>query len=196
MNATNVHIKDKILLAALPDVPFDGWTEACLENAAQKAGYDAAMVRSVFPRGVLDAAAHLSGWANSKMLDALKNVDLSSLKIRERIALAVRTRLDVLEDYKEAERLALSLWVRPLRKFEAAKLVWATADVIWNWAGDTSTDYNYYTKRALLSGVITSTTLFWLTDNSKDSHETSAFLDRRIENVMSIGKIVGKMKAA
>lgn len=55
------------------------------------------------------------------MLDALKKPDPASLKVRERIALAVRVRFELLEPYREAERLAIAYWMRPFRKFEGAR---------------------------------------------------------------------------
>ena len=196
MSQTNQDIKDNILIAALPNVPFDGWTQSMIEMAAVAAGYKIEMARSVFPRGAMDVAAHLSDWANREMLKKLAQQDPLSLKVRQKIAVAVRERLEVLAPYKEAERLALALWARPFHKLEGMKLVWKTADVIWNWAGDTATDYNRYTKRTLLCGVITSTTLFWLGDTSPNAVDTSGFLDRRIENGLGIGKIVGRFKTA
>lgn len=194
--ASNETIKDKIIESALPDVPFDGWTADVLERAAIAAGYEAAMVTAVFPKGVKDAVIYFSHWADKQMLDALKKTDPASLKVRERIALAVRVRFEQLEPYREAERLAIAYWMRPFRKYEGVKLVWKTADVIWDWAGDTATDYNHYTKRGLLSGVLTSTALFWLNDQSPARVDSWAFLDRRIENVLSVGKIVGRFKTA
>ncbi len=194
--ANNETIKDKIIESALPDVPFDGWTAEVLERAAIAAGYEAAMVTAVFPKGVKDAVIYFSHWADRQMLDALKKTDPASLKVRERIALAVRVKFERLEPYREAERLAIAYWMRPFRKFEGARLVWKTADVIWDWAGDTATDYNHYTKRALLSGVLTATALFWLNDHSAGQKDSWAFLDRRIENVLSVGKIVGRFKTA
>ena len=192
----NKAIKDSIVQNALPDVPFDGWTDQVLERAAVAAGYDASMVQAVFPRGVRDALLHFSGWVDGLMLDQLKGVDPSAMKIRERVAFAVRTRFEVLEEYREAERLAIAYWMRPFRKIDGAKIVWKTADVIWLWAGDTSTDYNHYTKRALLSGVLTSTAFFWLNDQSAERKDSWAFLSRRIDNVLSVGKIVGRFKTA
>lgn len=194
--ASNETIKDKIIESALPDVPFDGWTADVLERAAIAAGYEAAMATAVFPKGVKDAVTYFSHWADKQMLDALKKTDPASLKVRECIALAVRLRFERLEPYREAERLAIAYWMRPFRKFEGARLVWKTADVIWNWAGDTTTDYNYYTKRGLLCGVLTATALFWLNDHSARQKDSWAFLDRRIENVLSVGKIVGRFKTA
>lgn len=196
MREDNSTIKNAILEQALPDVPFDGWTMAVLERAAEQAGYKAAMVVAVFPAGVKDAVAYLSYWADARMIQRLEAQKNPPQRIRDKIALAVRTRLEILAPYKEAERLAVAYWMRPLRKWEGAKLVWKTADAIWGWAGDTATDYNRYTKRGLLSGVLTATTLFWLTDRSPQSQDSWAFLDRRIENVMGIGKIVGRLKKA
>jgi ubiquinone biosynthesis protein COQ9 len=192
----NQTIKDKILQNALPDVPFDGWTNDVLERAAEKAGFKVEMVNAVFPRGLRDAIVHFSRWTDNRMVDELKKTDVLRLKVRERIALAVRTRFEILEETREAERLAIAYWVRPFRKIEGAKLVWKTADAIWIWAGDTATDYNHYTKRALLSGVITSTAFFWLNDHSSGNADSWAFLDRRIDNVLSVGKIVGRFKTA
>lgn len=192
----NNNIKDKILQSALQDIPFDGWTDEVLARAAGAAGYNPDMVQAVFPHGVRDAIAHFSGWANDRMLQKLKQTDSSTLKIRERVALGVRARFEALESHREAERLAIAYWMRPFRKIEGAKLVWKTADVIWQWAGDTATDYNHYTKRALLSGVLTSTALFWLNDASTGRKDSWSFLERRIDNVLSVGKIVGRFKTA
>lgn len=196
MRKDNANIKSAILECALPDVPFDGWTMDVLERAAKTLGYESGMVVSVFPSGLKDALTYLSHWADDKMLERLRLSKNQPPRIRDKISLAVRTRLEILAPHKEAERLAIAYWMRPLRKFEAARLVWKTADVIWNWAGDTATDYNRYTKRGLLSGVITATTLYWLSDTSPDGRDSWSFLDRRIDNVLSVGKIVGRLKTA
>lgn len=196
MNASNTIIKNRIIEAALPNIAFDGWTMATLTKAAIEAGYSQAMVISVFPAGEKDAIRHFSTMADEWMVHALKGTNPVSLRVRDRVTLAVRKRLEALESYKEAEKLAVAYWMRPFRKFEGVKLVWKTADVIWQWAGDTATDYNRYTKRGLLSGVLTSTLLYWMGDTSENHRDTWEFLDRRIENVMTIGKIAGKLKTA
>jgi len=195
MRHENDTIKTAILEAALPEIPFDGWTMDVLKRAAEQAGYPAAAVVSVFPAGVKDAIIFFSRWADAQMLERLE-AGAPPARIRDKVTQAVRVRLEALAPHKEAERLAIAFWMRPLRKWEGAKLVWKTADVIWTHAGDTATDYNRYTKRGLLSGVLTATTLFWLNDTSKDHQDSWAFLDRRIENVMTVGKIVGRFKTA
>lgn len=188
-NATQ--ISDDILTAMLPAVPFDGWTESLARQAAGEAGYAPAMACAVFPAGPADMAAHFADMADRGMLAALAGVDADSLKIRERVTLAVRERINWLSAHKEAERAALAFWLRPMRKYRGGKIVWRTADRIWTWAGDTSADYNRYTKRALLSGVLASTMVFWMQDQSEGSADTHAFLDRRIANVLQWGKAMG-----
>jgi ubiquinone biosynthesis protein COQ9 len=196
MGIPNYDIKTNILMAALPSVPFDGWTQKMLEEAALSCGYPSHMVRAVFPEGVSDAIRFFSRWADEQMMDRLTHTDVKSMRIRDRIEAGVLARLHALAPYKEAERLAVAYWMRPFRKWEGGKLVWKTADRIWEWAGDEATDYNRYTKRGLLSGVLVSTVLFWLDDASKNHADTKGFLSRRIENVLKIGKVAAKFKTA
>ena len=193
MNTRNQDIQDKILLAALEDVAFDGWQWGVMEQAAVKAGYDEDMAFAVFPEGVRDVLAYFSMWADRQMLEALKEVEIEGMAVRARIKAGVLARLEILERHKEAVRAASVYWLVPTRKVQAAKLVWKTADVIWHWAGDETTDYNHYTKRGLLSGVITTTVMTWLNDKSEGHQETREFLDRRIENVLKIGQAAGKV---
>ncbi len=196
MTQANRDIKDRIIGTALPAIPFEGWTLDALKAAAIESGYDSAMVRAVFPGGIADAVSHFACMADRAMAEAYKAADTHGLKVREKIAHAVWARFEYLAQHKEAERLAVAFWMRPMRKFAAAKIVWTTADMIWTLAGDTATDYNRYTKRALLSGILTATTLYWLNDESRGHKDSRAFLDRRIDNALAIGRIAGKLKRA
>lgn len=187
-------IRDRLLTQALPSIAFDGWTWDVAEDSAVACGYDKTMARAVFPAGLSDFVGHLSDWADRQMLEILDDVNSSDMRIRDRIHLGVMTRIEILKPWREPLRLAMAYWAVPHRSLMAGRNVWRTADHIWVWAGDTATDYNHYTKRALLSGVITATTLAWLNDESDDLSDVEAFLDRRIENVMSLGKTIGRFK--
>lgn len=187
-------IRSEIIMAYLPHVAFDGWAWAPLCAQAQEIGYDAHMVQAVFPGGVQSVLEAFSALMDTRMLEKLEGLTVEDLRVRDRIKRAVLTRLECLAPHKEAVRESLSFWAIPTRKFMAAKIVWRTADEIWNWAGDTSADYNHYTKRGLLSGILVSTTLIWLDDDSGDGSVTAEFLDRRIEDVMKMGKFIGRFK--
>ena len=194
MGTKNQEIQDRILLGTLEGVPFDGWHWSLAEQAAVKSGYSADVARAVFPEGLPDLLRHFSGWADRQMLAALQDVDQTVMRIRDKIKKAVALRFDALGPYKESVRAASVYWLSPFRKFESGKIIWRSADMIWLWAGDDAKDYNHYTKRALLSAVMASTTISWLNDRSENHQETLAFLDRRIDNVLTVGKLAGKIK--
>lgn len=186
--------RDAVLMAALPDVAFDGWTDELLTRAAAKAGIADTARAELFPDGVASLLVHFSNWADRSCAARLADVDLPALRVRERIALGVRTRLEVLEPYKAAVSAALGHSINPHNARRLPRSLWRTADQLWWLAGDTATDWNHYSKRTLLSGVLASTTLYWLSDASDDHADTWAFLDRRIDNVLTLGKSIGKIK--
>jgi ubiquinone biosynthesis protein COQ9 len=122
---------------------------------------------------------------------ALNTSDLYDLRFRDRVAFAVRKRLELATHHKEAVRRGTTLFALPIYAADGAKAVWGTADAIWDTLGDQSQDYNWYTKRSILSAVYSSTVLFWLGDESEGQEATWAFLDRRIDNVMQFEKVKG-----
>jgi len=182
-------VRKKILAEALPEVPFDGWTGAVLMRAAKQAGVDHGLARLAFPNGARDLAEYFLDDGDRRMIAALQAVDLDSLKIREKITLAVRTRLEVDAAHREALRRASVSLALPPASGSAAKALYNSVDAIWVAIGDTSTDFNFYTKRATLAGVFGTTLAYWFADESEGSSDTWAFLDRRISDVMQIEKI-------
>jgi ubiquinone biosynthesis protein COQ9 len=194
-NKSTVEIRDDILSKALPNVIFDGWSMDMINQAAQDCGYDDLTVRAAFPDGITDVLDAFADMADRAMLAALADVNADDLKVRDRVRTALIARFTYLNTYKDAVKESLKYWLHPLRKPRAAKITWRSADRIWDFAGDTATDYNRYTKRGLLSGIIASSTLVWLNDSSDDMDKTIRFIDGRIENVMQLGKIIGRLKA-
>ena len=180
------------LAAALPNVAFDGWSQKLLDEAIKAAAIDENVAVLAFPEGVGTLIAAFSAAGDSRMLENLP--DGAGVKIRERITEAVWTRLSVDEPHKEAARRAAGWLAVPGHQRQGGKLLFETANQMWRWAGDTATDYNYYSKRLILSGVIASTRLVWFDDKSDDHAETRAFLERRIDNVMQFEKVKAKAR--
>ncbi len=180
--------REALLDAALPHVPFDGWSETTFRAAIADSGTAPALARAMFPRGGLDLAVAYHRRGDRLMAERMAGTDLSALRFRDRIAAAVKTRLEVVED-RELVRRGTTLFALPQNAAEGARLIWGTADLIWTTLGDTTRDFNWYTKRATLSGVYGSTVLYWLGDDSLDHQATWDFLDRRIGDVMQIEKL-------
>lgn len=188
-------LQDRLILAILPNIPFDGWSWSAIDAGARALDMDPADGVRCFPDGPRDAMAHFSDWADRATLGVIKrDPGFEKLKIREKITFTVRTRLELLEPYKDAVRAMSAKMARPSNAVLATRLVWQTADRMWYAAGDTATDFNHYTKRGLLSGVLTSTVMFWLGDSSTGHEKSWAFLDRRIADVLAVGKRIGRFK--
>jgi ubiquinone biosynthesis protein COQ9 len=183
-------MKDDLLLKILPEVAAHGWSLA----AVQAAGIEGTTFDTEFPGGIAALVDHFADWADRTALARMAEVELQEFKIRDRIALLVRTRLEVLAPYEEAVRKEAAYLALSGRPNLGPRLVWRTASRLWYAAGDTATDFNYYSKRGLLAGVITATTLCWLADSSPEKADTWAFLERRIENVMQFGKVMARVK--
>ena len=193
---TPLELRAPLVEAMLAHVPFDGWSEAALRNAAADIGVTPEMAELSFPGGAAEALdAHLQ-FADEKLKAALDALDLPAMRIRDRITIAVRTRFEQAAPHREVVRRAVALQAMPQHLAQGMKAGWRTSDVIWRACGDTSTDHNWYTKRATLMAVYSSVLLYWLNDDSEGYANTWAFLDRRIENVMSIEKAKFKMREA
>lgn len=177
---------EKLVYAALPHVAFDGWSQASLTAAAADSGLSLDQALALVPRGGVDLALAYHRLGDAQMVAALGARDLQALRFRERVTLAIHLRLADADP--ETVRRGTALFALPLYAGDGARALWGTADAIWVALGDTSTDVNWYSKRATLSAVYAATVLYWLGDDSPDHAETWAFLDRRIANVMAFEK--------
>lgn len=192
-------LRQEILDLALPNVPFDGWTTELLENAGKAAGVTPGRLEMAFPDGLLGLMDFYSLTQDDALTARLEAVDMTGLKIREKVTLGVRTRIELMSDHKDAARRAAALLALPQNAPRALACLYRTTDRIWRGIGDPSTDFNFYTKRLTLSGVYSSTLLFWFEDFSEGAAESWTFLDRRIENVMQFEKakaaVTGQLSA-
>ncbi len=189
---TDDSTKSLILDAALVHVPFDGWSETTFRAALADSGAADGLARALYPRGGVDLALAYHARGDAEMVARLQAADLGSLRFRDRIASAVRTRLELAD--RELVRRGTTLFSLPIHAADGARAIWTTVDRIWTALGDTSTDLNWYTKRTTLSAVYGSTVLYWLGDESAGHQATWDFLDRRIDGVMQFEKLKASLK--
>jgi len=189
-------LRPLLIAAMLPNVAFDGWTAATVQAGAKDAGIDPDIARLIFPGDASLMVAAYTAYADDRMTAAVKAAGIDALKVRAKITLCVRTRLEHAAGEREAVRRALAVLALPTNLATSATTLWHTADAMWAAAGDTATDYNYYSKRLILAGVYSATLLYWLNDES-DNHEASwAFLDRRIAGIMAFEGVKARILRA
>ena len=177
------------LAAALPEhAAFDGWKPQALDLAADTLGIDRAVAALAFPGGAVDMIDAWFAHIDRAMLADLSPETLSAMKIRARITALVEARLGLIAKDMEALRRALAVLALPQNLPLAARLNWRAADAMWRAAGDTATDFNHYSKRAILGGVYAATIVAMQSDESENYADTRAFLARRIEGIMRFEK--------
>lgn len=179
-------LRRRLLGGALELAAEAGWTGATLRRAEAAAGLPEGTAELVCPAGVVDLIDFWALECDCAAEVTLAGIDLAGLKIRERVRAGVLARLDAVgAEHRAAARRAAARLALPDGALRSSRILWRASDTIWRAIGDQSNDANYYSKRAILSGVIGTTFAVWL---EGDDAETAAFLDRRIENVMAFEK--------
>ena len=189
-------LRQRLALAVGENAVFDGWSRAAVDAAADKLDIDRAQARLAMPKtqaGMIDAYIQA---VDRALVDHFTPKRLAKMKIREKIRSMVWHRLEIMAPAREAVRRGLAVLAMPQNLPLAMRISWRTADLMWRIAGDTSTDFNHYTKRITLGAVYASTLLNWLDDDSDQMTDTAAFLDRRIDNVMQFEKWKAEWKGS
>lgn len=181
--------RDRLIEAILPDVPFDGWSMAALRRAAQHCGIEEGEAQALFPRGAPDLVAGFSRWADRRMLEKLEAARLDELSTTPRIRLAIHSRFGIVAPWREAVRSSLAVLTLPPHGVLASRLLYETVDGMWYAAGDKATDFSFYTKRATLAGLYATAVVYWLDDRSEGFRDTTAFVDRRLEDLKRVGEV-------
>jgi ubiquinone biosynthesis protein COQ9 len=188
----STRVRDETLPLALAEVAVHGFSDAALKAAAEKAGINSAEMKAAFPNGGASLVEAFSHWADDRMAETMR--DIHAERVRERVTQAVKARLEALAPYKDVARRAAAFLALPQNAPLAASLMMRSVDLMWRAAGDRSSDFSYYTKRALLGGVYGATLIHWLSDSSEGHADTWTFLDSRIDDVMQIEKFRGQAR--
>jgi len=187
-------IRDRVLAEALLKIPEAGISDETLARAAEKTGVAKRELADAFPQGPVSLVEAFSHWADRRMEGTVAAA--GPQRMRERITIAVRARIETMAPHKAAARRATAFLAQPQHAALAAKLMMQSVDAMWRAAGDRSSDFSYYTKRATLAGVYASTFAYWLSDSSEGNAATWTFLDNRIDNVMQFEKFKGAAQDA
>jgi ubiquinone biosynthesis protein COQ9 len=189
-------LRRRLALPVGENAVFDGWTKKAIDTAAEQLGIDPVQARLAMPKGQA-ALIDLYNQEVDRTLEAYFTPKrMQGMKIREKIRALIWHRLETMGPAREAVRRALAILATPQNVPLALRISWRTADLMWRLAGDTSTDFNHYTKRVSLGAVYGSTLLAWLDDESEGWADTAAFLDRRIDNVMQFEKFKAEWRGS
>lgn len=187
----SAEIRSRWLKTLLPIVPEEGWTETAARRAAELAGISAGERALAAPGGVDDLIAAFFDTAEKAAREGIEATDLDDMRVHERVAFGLRRWLDELEPNRAAVERASARGFWPTHAGDAVQRCWSVADMVWDAVGDTSEDYNRYTKRGLLSATIPPVILYW--QNEPTSEDLDAFIARRLKGAMRLGQTGGRL---
>ncbi|KAL4680742.1 hypothetical protein H8959_022683 [Pygathrix nigripes] len=194
-------LQDRILTAALEFVPAHGWTAEAIAEGAQSLGLSSAAA-SMFGKDGSELILHFVTECNARLTRVLeeeqKLVQLGQAekkKTDQFLRNAVETRLRMLIPYIEHWPRALSILMLPHNIPSSLSLLTSMVDDMWHYAGDQSTDFNWYTRRAMLAGIYNTTELVMMQDSSPDFEDTWRFLENRINDAMNMGHTAKQVKS-
>ena len=189
-----IELKDEIIINALKNINFDGWSKNSILTGFNSKNKDEEMYNELFPNGIIDAIIHFADIADRQMVKKYLKKDFKDQRTHEKIKNLLMSRFEFLNPYKEAVRRTVAILSLPNNSKIAIKSLYNTTDKIWEAAGDQSTDISFYTKRASLAGVYSSTLMSWLGSTDPDLKKVDEFIDRRLANINFIGKITKPFK--
>ncbi|DBA65800.1 hypothetical protein WJX79_001942 [Trebouxia sp. C0005] len=190
----DVDDKELLLESALQYVGEKGWSDAALISGARHIGFSPAAI-GLLPRGPAELVEYFENKCNMELASKLQSckTEWQHMRTTQRVKEGLKMRLEMNAPYIDTWAQALRIRAQPRNVSAAVEQLAQITDDVWHAAGDKSTDYNWYTKRGLLAGVYTATELYMLTDYSPGFADTWDVLDRRLKDVMTIGRVMGQM---
>lgn len=185
-----------LVSALMTHVPFDGWQMATIQMAADECDLSDADLDRLLPDGVKSAVRAYVDRADAEMVAAFAALTPAPEKVHLKIRALILTRLQQAQPHKETVRKTMAYLAHPQQAALASELLYRSVDAMWRAAGDSTTDFSFYSKRATLSAVYSATLLAFLADETADLSETEAFLDRRLKDVAQIPKVTAPVADA
>ncbi|XP_050760199.1 LOW QUALITY PROTEIN: ubiquinone biosynthesis protein COQ9, mitochondrial [Gymnogyps californianus] len=194
-------LQHRILTAALEFVPEHGWTAEAIAEGAKTLGLSVAAA-GMFHSDGSELVLHFVSQCNTKLSELLeqeqKLVQLGEAEKKptdQFLRDAVEARLRMLIPYIEKWPQALSILLLPHNIPASLNLLTSMIDDIWQYAGDQSTDFNWYTRRAVLTGIYNTTELVMMQDSSPDFEDTWRFLENRVADAMNMNNTAHQVQS-
>jgi ubiquinone biosynthesis protein COQ9 len=180
--------------AMLHLVPLYGWTTRALAESSKQGGEAESDAAWRFPGGAPEMIETFFALSLDRAITRATPTIASEMRLGKRVRALVAALLAELGVHKDATRRAIAWLILPRQAALSARLMATLVDGIWHAAGDQSSDFSWYTKRASLGAIMLPTLLFWLNDIDFDSEGTLAFLDRRLDGLAAIGRTRARVR--
>ena len=169
-----------------------GLNKNSLENISKRYGLNINEIELLFPEGNIDLIKFTLEQLNKELEEYCKKIDLIRLPVHKRIKKVLLSKISLMNKNKLFYRSIFLNLLIPKKNFSLSNQLYNSVDQIWFIAGDSSTDFNFYTKRLILSGIYSRVILFFFNNNNQEELEN--ILDESLKRVSKIPEIKSKLK--
>ncbi|MBL6675336.1 MAG: COQ9 family protein [Alphaproteobacteria bacterium] len=169
-----------------------GLNKNSLENISKRYGLNINEIELLFPEGNIDLIKFTLEQLNKELEEYCKKIDLIRLPVHKRIKKVLLSKISLMNKNKLFYRSIFLNLLIPKKNFSLSNQLYNSVDQIWFIAGDSSTDFNFYTKRLILSGIYSRVMLFFFNNNNQEELEN--ILDESLKRVSKIPEIKSKLK--
>ena len=169
-----------------------GLSKNTLESISKKYGLDANETELLFPEGNIDFIKFTLEQLNNELEEYCREIDLIRLPVHKRIKKVLLSKISLMNKNKVFYRSIFLNLLIPKKNFSLPSQLYNSVDQIWFIAGDSSTDFNFYTKRLILSVIYSRIMLFFFNNNNQEELEN--ILDESLRRVSKIPEIKSKFK--
>ena len=184
-------LRYQILLEAKAHVSKCGWNDELFYNIASKSKFKLSEIAALFPEGHITLLEMYLDTVNKQMTEDSKKIYLIRLRVHERIKELIILRLKIMSREKELISKTYFHLLLPQNFKIASRCLYKAVDQIWFVAGDHSTDFNFYSKRAILASIYSVVMLHFVNNNSLD--QTIALLNKQLKKVSKVPKIKNRL---
>ena len=190
----NYLLKKRLALLKLAKIFISkkGLTKNSLENISKIYGLDKNETELLFPEGNIDFIKFTLEQLNKELEEYCRKIDLIRLPVHKRIKKVLLSKISLMNKNKLFYRSIFFNLLIPKKKFSLSSQLYNSVDQIWFIAGDSSTDFNFYTKRLILSVIYSRIMLFFFNNNNQQ--ELEDILDESLQRVSKIPEIKSKLK--
>jgi len=191
-----VEIKANILKNFIENAPFDGWNENNIASTIKAEGLEEGYAEVLFPEGIRSLNNDIAKQCASLVNKQIKGLNLKGLRVPEKVEklchLKILTYHEIFGGNKEALKKYFASSLNPNNTLNSFKYIFEFSSDVWNFLGDKSTDFSYYTKRLSLSKIYSEAALYSLSDESEGLELTAQFLKRTIDGLMKFHRLKQK----
>ena len=167
-----------------------GWNDLIFKKISKEKKININEINLFFPNGFKEMIKYSLSCLNYDLEKQINQINIKNIPLHKKIKKIVLTKIEIMNDNKNFYKKTFYYLMIPTNYKLLTSQLYVSIDLMWRLSDDTSTDFNYYTKRIILSGVYSSVIMSFLKNDNMIEIEN--VLDNRLSKVSKIPVLKNK----